>query len=191
MPTAARSWSPRSRGCRPGGCGLERPVQDEGDVSSPTTGVAAIRASEANLVASYLQRARAIQPEGRVVVFDSQGRCSNVRLENEDVIVIPERSSTVLVSGEVSLPRAIVWDAGMSINDYVERAGGYTARGSSRAIMIRRASGELVLDPREGPRPGDELIALPRLDPKLFQIASDFSQLVFQVAFATRTVQNW
>ncbi len=158
---------------------------------SATTGVANIRSQEANLVASYLQRARRTQPEGRVVVFDSNGRCSSVRLENEDVIVIPERSSTVLVSGEVTAPRAVVWNRDMSINDYVQQAGGYTQRGSSRNVMIRRASGELVLDPREGPRPGDELIAMPRLDPKLFQIATDFSQLIFQAAFAARTVQNW
>ncbi len=159
--------------------------------TAATTGVAAIRSAEAQLVSTYLQRARRTQPEGRVVVFDSNGRCNPVRLENEDVIVIPERSSTVLVSGEVAAPRAVVWNQSMSVNDYVQQSGGFTARGSSRQMMIRRASGELVLDPREGPRPGDELIALPRLDPKLFQLATDFSALVFQAAFAARTVQNW
>ena len=56
-------------------------------------------------------------------------------------------------------------------------------------MMIRRASGELVLDPGQGPRPGDELIALPRLDPKYFQMATDFTQLIFQLAFAARAVQ--
>lgn len=158
---------------------------------SSSTGVANIRTQEAQLVSSYLQRARRTQPEGRVVVFDSQGRCNPVRLENEDIIVIPERSSTVLVSGEVSAPRAVVWSPSFTLNDYIQQAGGFTQRGNSRNLMIRRASGELVLDPSEGPRPGDELIAMPRLDPKLFQNFVDLSQLVFQIAFAARTVQNW
>lgn len=153
---------------------------------SPTTGVAAIRASEAQLVASYIQRARRTQPEGRVVVFEG-GRCAPVRLEDGDVIVIPEKSSTVLVAGEVSAPRAVVWRPEMRLEDYIRAAGGFTPRGRDTALMIRRASGELVLDPSgQALRPGDELIALPYLDPKTFQIGSDLLSLIYQIAVATR-----
>jgi protein involved in polysaccharide export with SLBB domain len=153
---------------------------------SPTTGVAAIRASEANLVSSYIQRARRTQPEGRLVVSDRDGRCAPIRLEDGDVIVIPERAETVLVAGEVTAPRAVVWRPELRLADYIRSAGGYASRGSDNALMIRRASGELVLDPQESPRPGDELIALPRLDPKLFQIGSDLLGLIYQIAVATR-----
>jgi protein involved in polysaccharide export with SLBB domain len=152
---------------------------------SATTGVAAIRASEAQLVSSYIQRARRTQPEGRVVVLDD-GRCMPLRLEDGDVIVIPERSETVLVGGEVVAPRAVVWRPGMSLQDFVRAAGGFTPRGAASQMMIRRASGELVLEPTAPPRPGDELIALPRLDPKAFQIGSDLLGLIYQVAVATR-----
>jgi protein involved in polysaccharide export with SLBB domain len=152
---------------------------------SATTGVAAIRASEAQLVSSYIQRARRTQPEGRVVVMDG-GRCLPLRVEDGDVIVIPERSETVMVAGEVVAPRAVVWREGMSIADFIRAAGGLTPRGSASQMMIRRASGELVLEPREPPRPGDEVIALPRLDPKVFQIGSDLLGLIYQVAVATR-----
>jgi protein involved in polysaccharide export with SLBB domain len=153
---------------------------------SPTTGVAAIRASEANLVSSYIQRARRTQPEGRVVVSDGTGRCAPVRVEDGDVIVIPERSQTVLVAGEVTAPRAVVWRPEMRLADYVRNAGGYSARGNEGSLMIRRASGELVLEPQEAPRPGDELIVLPRLDPKAFQIGSDLLGLIYQIAVSTR-----
>jgi protein involved in polysaccharide export with SLBB domain len=153
---------------------------------SPTTGVAAIRASEANLVSSYIQRARRTQPEGRLVVVDSSGHCTPVRLEDGDVIVIPEKSQTVLVAGEVAAPRAVVWRQDLKLADYVKQAGGYAPRGSDSSLMIRRASGELVLDPSVLPQPGDELIVLPRLDPKAFQIGSDLLGLIYQVAVATR-----
>jgi protein involved in polysaccharide export with SLBB domain len=153
---------------------------------SPTTGVAAIRASEAQLVSSYIQRARRTQPEGRVVVSDRSGRCAPIRLEDGDVIVVPERSSTVLVAGEVVAPRAIIWRPELRLEDYIREAGGYTPRGRTSALMIRRASGELVLDPGQSLRPGDELIALPYLDPKAFQIGSDLLGLIYQVAVATR-----
>jgi protein involved in polysaccharide export with SLBB domain len=92
----------------------------------------------------------------------------------------------VLVGGEVVAPRAVVWRQGMTMQDFVRAAGGYTPRGSASTMMIRRASGELVLEPTAAPRPGDEVIALPRLDPKAFQIGSDLLGLIYQVAVATR-----
>jgi protein involved in polysaccharide export with SLBB domain len=154
---------------------------------SATTGVAAIRASEAQLVSSYIQRARRTQPEGRLVVSSEAGQCVPVRLEDGDVIVIPERSSTVLVSGEVTAPRAVVHRPGMRLADYVRQAGGFTPRGRDSTLMIRRASGELLLDPaNQALRPGDELIALPYLDPKSFQIGADLLGLIYQIAVATR-----
>jgi len=158
--------------------------------TSTTTGVAEVRASEANLVANYIQRARRIQPEGRLVVMDSAGRCANVRLQDGDTIVIPERVETVLVSGEVRAPQAVVWRPNMRIEDFVRAAGGYAERGEAESVMIRRPSGELVLEPTEPPRPGDELIVLPKLDPKNFQLTRDLFNLIFQSALSARVFFN-
>jgi protein involved in polysaccharide export with SLBB domain len=157
---------------------------------SSTTGVAEIRAVEANLVSTYIQRARRTRPEGRLVVMDRTGRCADVRLEDGDVVVIPERVQTVLVSGEVMVPQAVVWRPDLRIPDYVRAAGGFAERGVESQVMIRKASGELILEPTEGPAPGDELIALPRLDPKNFQIARDLLNLIFQTALSARVFMN-
>ncbi|MBC9179919.1 polysaccharide biosynthesis/export family protein [Pseudoroseomonas ludipueritiae] len=150
--------------------------------ASATTGVAEIRTQEAQLVSSYIQRGRRIQPEGRLVAVNDLGRCAPIRLEDGDTIVIPERSDTVLVGGEVLNPGGVVWREGMTIRQYLEAAGGVTQRGDEDSVMIRRASGQVILDPREGPRPGDELIALPQLGAKSFQIARDLLQLIYQTA---------
>jgi protein involved in polysaccharide export with SLBB domain len=158
---------------------------------SPTTGVASIRAQEANMVSGYIQRARRTRPEGRLVVMDRTGRCADVRVEDGDVIVIPERVQTVLVSGEVAVPQAVIWRPGMTADDFIRAAGGFAERGSTSQIMIRRASGELLLDTREAPQPGDELVALPRLDPKYFQMGIDLLNLIFQTALTARTFTNY
>ena len=50
--------------------------------------------------------------------------------------------------------------------------------------MIRKASGEIILDPAVGPSPDDELIAMPRLDPKYFQIGRDLLSLIYQSTVA-------
>lgn len=152
---------------------------------SPTQGVAAIRSAEAQQISSYLQRARRVVPEGRIVVF-SGGRCNIIRMEDNDIIVIPERRETVLVTGEVGLTRAVLWRPGITVAELVREAGGLSARGSMSSIMIRRASGEVILDPRELPRAGDEVIALPRIDPRNLQVAQDIMQVLFQAALAAR-----
>ncbi|MCK8784598.1 polysaccharide export protein [Roseomonas sp. NAR14] len=154
---------------------------------SATTGVAEIRASEAQLVASYIQRGRRTRPDGRLVVTDRQGRCADIRMEEGDTVVIPELSSTVLVAGEVATPQAVVWRPNMSISDYINAVGGYSSRGTASQLMIRHANGEIELDPRNPPRAGDELIALPRLDPKVFQITRDVLGLFAQVASSAAT----
>lgn len=153
---------------------------------SATPGVAQVRADEARLISTYLERARRVQPEGRVVVADGSGRCAAVRLQDGDIIVIPEMSQTVLVQGEVNAPQPVLWRADLRIADYLRQAGGLTARGSTSQIMIRRPSGEIISNASARPRAGDELIALPVLDPKYFTIARDLFTLIFQSAVAAR-----
>ena len=155
-----------------------------------TPGVAQARTAEANLIGSYISRARRSLPEGRLVVVNEDGTCAPVRLEDGDVVVIPERSQTVMVQGEVSMPRAVLWRQGMSIDQYLDQAGGLTARGARSTLMLRRPSGQVMLDPRQPPQPGDELIALPYLDPKLFIMGQEFITALFQVALAARVFQN-
>lgn len=151
-----------------------------------TTRVAEARAQEAQLISQYISRARRVQPEGRLVVMGPDGRCAPLRLENGDIIVIPERSQTVLVQGEVNFPQAVVWRPGWTTEQFVEAAGGLTARGNAATLMIRRPSGQAILNPQQPPQPGDELIALPYLDPKVWQFATDLVTALFQVALAAR-----
>jgi len=155
-----------------------------------TPGVAQARSAEANLVLSYISRARRSLPEGRLVVVNEDGTCAPVRLEDGDVIVIPERSQTIMVQGEVRMPRAVLWRESMTIDQYLDQAGGLTARGARSTLMLRRPSGQVILDPRQAPQPGDELIALPYLDPKYFIMGQEFITALFQVALAARVFRD-
>ncbi len=156
-----------------------------------TPGVAQARSAEANLVLSYISRARRTQPEGRLVVVNENGTCAPVRLEDGDVIVIPEKSQTVLVQGEVTMPQAVLWRDGMSIQQFLDAAGGLTARGARSTLMLRRPSGQVILDPQMAPQPGDELIALPYLDPKLFIMGQELIGAIYQVALSARVFTNF
>lgn len=170
---------------------LDRLERELYTAPSATPGVSQVRAEEARLISTYIDRGRRIRPDGRLVVADGSGVCTPVRLQDGDTIVIPERSQTVLVQGEVASPQGVVWREGMSTADFIRAAGGYSPRSNSRNLMIRRPSGQIILNPTHPPRPGDELIALPRFDPKYFTIARDMITLVFQSAVAANVFRNW
>jgi len=153
--------------------------------TSLTTGEAQIRASEAQQIQNYINNARNVQPDGILVVDNAADVMSDIRLEDGDIIVIPETSDTVMVDGEVETPGAIRFDATATRADYVNQAGGFTERGRPGNIIIRRASGCLVLDPNAPIMPGDEIIVLPYVETDNFVITQDVFGLLYQLAAST------
>ncbi|MDX2065289.1 MAG: SLBB domain-containing protein [Fimbriimonadaceae bacterium] len=68
----------------------------------------------------------------------------DVVLQDGDIITIPERPTTVAISGAVVLPSAIVWVPGKPLEYYLERSGGLTNDASISEILVIRASGAVV-----------------------------------------------
>ncbi len=150
-------------------------------VPSQSTGEAAIRGEEAKLVLKYIELARESAPEGRVVVSEN-GRIANIRLENGDVIVIPQKSDIVTISGEVLMPKSMVYAPNASIEDYIVRAGGYAQRADRQKIMIMHPNGRIQIGARQRVMPGDQIIIFPRIDQKNMQNARDWLQVLSQIA---------
>jgi protein involved in polysaccharide export with SLBB domain len=151
--------------------------------SAPLTGDsdAAIRTQEAALVDRFATEAHAIQPEGRVVV-SRHGKVGDVRLEDGDVIVIPPRTDLVDVTGEVSIPQAVVWDESLSVDDYLELAGGVTARADTGHVIVQRASGEIIIGTSTPIKTGDRIIVLPEQPDETLPILKDITAVIYQIA---------
>lgn len=155
---------------------------------SASDGESNIRTQEAALVQKFVERARLIQPLGRVVT-KSGGRQSNLVLEEGDTIVIPEKTNVVRVSGEVLVASALMYDPEATASDYVERAGGYTERGDEGKLIINRASAEVVVVDGNTPvYPGDEILVPPEIDSKTIQNIGDITEVVYQIAVAAAVV---
>lgn len=152
---------------------------------SSTNEEAQIRAQEAELIQNFVQRARELEPSGRLVVAYND-RIADIRLQDGDVITIPEISDSILISGEVLVPQAAVYRPGMSVIDYVESAGGFTQRADDDHILLVRQNGA-VENARNTPlRPGDEILVMPEAPTHNLQLAATLTQILYQVAVATR-----
>jgi len=157
--------------------------------TSSTDGVAQIRVAEARMVSEFIQRARRIEPDGRIVVRPTDKPLLDVRMEDGDVIVIPEKGQTVLITGEVLMPQTFVYQKGVRPADYVKMAGGYTDRADEGTYMVRRLNGEVIFNSSDDIRAGDEIIIVPEIDSKLLQISKEVVQMLYLVAYGASRFQ--
>lgn len=153
--------------------------------SSATNEEAQIRVQEAEMIQNFVERAREMEPSGRLVVAHDD-RISDIRLQDGDIITIPEISDSVLISGEVVVPQAVVYQPGMSAMDYIDGAGGFTQRGDDDHILVVRQNGAVRNADDVALRPGDEILVMPEVPTKNLQLASSLTQILYQVAVATK-----
>lgn len=152
---------------------------------SSTNDEAQIRVREAELIQKFVERARQLQPSGRLVVAHDD-RISDIRLQDGDLITIPEVSDSILISGEVVVPQAVVFKPGMSAKDYIEGAGGFTQRADEDHILVVRQNGAVVSAKDIALRTGDEILVMPEVPTKNLPLATAISQILFQIAVATK-----
>lgn len=153
--------------------------------SSSTAEESAIRIREAELISQFVQRARQVKPSGRLVVAE-EGKLVDVRLQDRDVITLPSRTDSIIVSGEVYLPQSVVFVPGKSALDYIKGAGGFSQHADSDHILIARQNGEVRRADSVELRPGDEIMVMPKVEVKSLQIASTVTQILYQIAVATK-----
>ena len=152
---------------------------------SKTREEAGLRAQEAQQIIQFIDRARKVQPRGQVVLAGRESVMETL-LQDGDVLVIPERSSIVMVHGQVTRPTAISYDSDSDVADYVELAGGATQGRDDARILLLRQDGTFVEDDDARPRPGDEILVLPAVGAKNIEIARGLSEILFQIAVVAR-----
>ncbi len=150
--------------------------------SSQTDEEAKIRVQEAELVKQLVARVRNVRPEG-VLVVSAGGEIADVRLQPGDIVTIPEHTETVLVSGEVMVPQAVVFSPRDSVANYIDRVGGYTERADLDRFLVLRRNGEVLPGDGVAIEPGDEILVLPKVPTKSLQLAKTLSEIIFQLAF--------
>lgn len=120
---------------------------------------------------------------------------SELLLENGDVLRIPTRDDLVLVGGEVLFPNAVAYQGGLSLNDYIQRAGGFTQNADNSRVVVGHRDGsfeqvdtERLLSVSPRLQAGDQVLVLPKVDEKKRQFWKDMTQIVFQIAVSAKVV---
>lgn len=152
---------------------------------SSTAEESAIRVREAELISAFVARVREVKPNGRMVVAQDD-EIVDIRLQDGDVITLPQRTDAVLISGEVYLPQSSVFVKNKSVEDYIRGAGGFSQHADQSNILIVRQNGEVLRSSETDLRPGDEVLVLPAVTTKNLQLATSITQILYQVAIAAK-----
>ncbi|QYZ67180.1 MAG: polysaccharide export protein [Gammaproteobacteria bacterium (ex Lamellibrachia satsuma)] len=153
---------------------------------SGSQGEVGIRVQEAELMAKFAERARLIDPLGRVVTSQN-GVQQNILLEPEDTLVIPTNTQIVRTVGEVMMMHAVTYREGWTAEQYIQKAGGYSDRADTEKVIIHHPNAEVeVTDPQVIIMPGDEIIVPPRVDSKTRQFALDMMDVIYKIAISAK-----
>lgn len=125
-----------------------------------------------------IARFRQMKPSGRIAFglspdMRSQDQMPKLKLENGDRLVVPARPDFVHVIGSVNTESSVLWRPGMTVNDYLNKAGmtpdadadnvfvirvdGSIASGSSTSWYSRGIGGLEVV-------PGDNIVVPEKID---------------------------
>ncbi|WP_368924359.1 polysaccharide biosynthesis/export family protein [Comamonas aquatica] len=154
---------------------------------------AKLRQDEANLTLQWVERAKKIEPVGQVQIAKAS-QLASMLLENGDVIRIPRKDDLVLVSGEVLFPNAVAYESKLSLEEYINRAGGFTQMADNARVVVARRDGSFdQVNPKRlfantDIQAGDQILVLPKVDEKKRQFWKDMTQIIYQIAVGAKVV---
>lgn len=154
---------------------------------SSTKEEASLRMQEAQLISRFVAKARSVVPKGEVIL--NEQNLDSVLLEDGDIINIPEKSSLVMVHGEVLFPNAVSWEKNLSPEDYIAKCGGLTQKsGNAKVIVIRQNGAAENADDVDSLNPGDELMVLPKYESKNIEVTRGISTILYQLAVGAKVI---
>lgn len=152
---------------------------------SSTQEEANLRLKDAELVKQFIAKARLVEPKGQVVL--NPNTFQDVILEQGDIFYIPEKTSVVMVHGEVAFPNGIEYQKGMSVNGYIEQAGGFSQKSNKSKVIVIRQNGKAELVSRSSKiQQGDEILVLPKAQTKGIELVRGISQILYQIAVVAK-----
>lgn len=172
-------------------------VQLEGD------GLGGESADRAQQVEDLLEDVQSSRPVGRMVIdlaaVVSDEDYQAIRLQDGDTLTVPTIPQSVTVFGEVQFPTSHLHEAGLTVDDYLERSGGPTRQADESRVYVVKADGSVMLPEKSrwfGSRsqqlePGDTVIMPIDVD-RLNQLElwTNVSQIVYQMALGAAAVGN-
>jgi protein involved in polysaccharide export with SLBB domain len=121
-------------------------------------------------------------------LFLENDSSADVTLQDGDVIIIPKRSNTVYVFGQVANPGYIDMQPGWHAENYIERAGGFSEAARKRGIRVIKAGTKEWIKPGKTAIEVGDAIWVPRIRDRDFGYYFAFVRDVLQITTGLVTI---
>ncbi|WP_444921196.1 SLBB domain-containing protein [Microbulbifer sp. CnH-101-G] len=150
------------------------------------------------MIQKFIKQAREVSPRGQVVIANNPNATEMI-LEDGDQLVVPLKSSTVSVVGEVIFPTSLVYNKKLTLDDYIELAGGFANNANRDELVILHLDGTISriddkdFDNRLGDRlrPGDEIMVMPKIRSSELQVTKDVTEILYRIAVGAAAVLSF
>ena len=145
-----------------------------------------------------------IVPTGRMVIdlaaIIERPEGYDVVLKAGDQLTVPMQRQTVTVVGEVQHPTSHLYEAKLSVKDFIERSGGPTLKADEKRIYVVKANGSVFLPKNSrwfkrgdsSIQPGDTVVVPLDADRmKAFTQWGSGSKIVYQMALGAAAVASF
>ena len=136
----------------------------------------------------YLEQLKNMEVKGRLPlnITDAkpllEGKSEyDIPLEDGDVIYVPVAPVSVAVTGEINLPTNILFNKRYKLNDYIQKAGGYTKNADRKNIFIAKANGTASYD-LSRIEPGDTIVVPFEVKERKRTVLKDIIQMFYQLS---------
>ena len=145
-----------------------------------------------------------VEPVGRMII-DLEGVLQNsdaadFKLKDGDVLTVPNITPAISIIGEVFVPTTYLFDPALTVEDYLNLAGGIREFGDASKVYIVKANGSVVIPNRDFwfansnqavLEPGDTVV-VPRDVTNYDNISlwQGITQIVYQSAVALAAIGN-
>ena len=125
-------------------------------------------------------------------LWNSKESQYDIFLKDGDFIFIPEKTATVIVSGQVVNPGLIAFEPGKDYKYYIEQAGGFDWNARKGKIRLIRANSGKWVKPKKNTviEEGDMLFIPEKAEFDYWQFTLDSLRIISQIATLIVVVQN-
>ena len=167
--------------------------------SSAGSSIVSGSSSNSNQLLPLIALASEVEPVGRLTGDLSPGSnlSKNLVIENNDLIEIIPRRTTVTVAGEVLQPLTLSYEDGYEVSDFISLSGGYTKYADKKKMYLIRKNGTSVPINRRlfamGTKilPGDTIVVprdIERISP--IPLVSVATSIISDIAFASASLNS-
>ena len=179
-------------------------------ISGDASGTARLRLeAEAKAQQQALERLRNLNPSGRIMLGlrpdnTAVDALPEVRLANQDRLVIPARPDFVYVLGSVNTEASMLWRRGSTVQDYLNQSG-LTSGADKDELFIIRADGSVASGHTGGwfnrsitgaaVHPGDLIVLPEKTDHEsawsvFTRNAKDITQIIYQFSLGAAAIKT-